>query len=236
MSWHIILSLIGVLALASIHLFAGHLHRGARFRPTWLTVASGMSVAYVFVDLLPEVAKTQQEWLASPYRVLPWLDTGVYVAALAGLIVYLTLDHMASARSERHFWLNIAGFALYNALIGAFAVRATSIPEVVLGVIAFGAHFLINDHNLCRQYGEVYERSGRWVLATSIVVGWGVTALWTFPTIIVAIVVALVAGGIMLDVIKEEIPKREGRLSPWIAGAITYTLLILALTYTEQAQ
>src|SRR5262245_58360234 len=94
----VLLSLSGVLVLASLHLVGGRLHGGARVRPTWLTAASGMSVAYVFVHLLPELAQTQAEWIESPYRVMEWLDTGVYMAALAGLILYLTLDRVARGR------------------------------------------------------------------------------------------------------------------------------------------
>src|SRR5690606_23095353 len=54
---------IGVLVLAVLHLVAGHLHRGAVQRPAWLSVAGGMSVAYVFVHLLPELSEMQARWL-----------------------------------------------------------------------------------------------------------------------------------------------------------------------------
>ena len=57
------LALVFVLAamLAVIHLFAGHLQVFDRIpRSRWLSFGSGISVAYVFVHLLPELE--EGEW------------------------------------------------------------------------------------------------------------------------------------------------------------------------------
>jgi small-conductance mechanosensitive channel len=45
-------SLIGVVLLALLHIAAGRLHRGEGAPPRWLSAASGMSVAYVFIAML----------------------------------------------------------------------------------------------------------------------------------------------------------------------------------------
>ncbi len=54
-------SLIAVVALALVHIFAGRL----RFlegtpRSAWLSGAGGVSVAYVFVHLLPDLSGAQE--------------------------------------------------------------------------------------------------------------------------------------------------------------------------------
>ena len=228
------LSLVGVLVLATLHLAAGRLHRGADVRPGWLTAASGMSVAYVFVHLLPELAETQARWLeARADRALWWLENQVYLATLLGVTLALGLERVTRGERSNRFWLHLTSFAIYNALIGGFALRLHNVTALLLALVAFGAHFLLNDHSLHLQYGRGYERIGRWVLAGSIVVGWLLALVWT-PPVVVAAVLAMIAGGIVLNVIKEELPERGARFAPWVAGAVSYTLLLLAFAYSQQ--
>lgn len=235
MSSTLIVSLMGVLALAVLHMAAGHLHRGAAVRPLWLTVASGMAVAYVFVHLLPELARSQTEWVeARQDRVLDWLDSQIYLAALSGVILSLALDRASRTRRGSGFWLQLTSYAIYNALIGGFALRITGVVPMILAVLAIGAHFVLNDHHLYARYREAYERTGRWVLAASIVIGWLVAAVWTEPVVVVAAVLGLVSGGIVANVLKEELPETNtGRFSPWVAGALSYAVLLLALKYSQ---
>jgi len=229
------ISLIGVLVLASIHLAAGRLHRGATVRPMWLAAGSGLSIAYVFVHLLPELSEAQGEWLAArPDRALIWLDTQIYVAALLGVILSVTLDRVARSRRSSGFWLHITWFAVYNALIGGFALRVTSAVPMVLATLAFGAHFWMNDHDLYVRYGRDYTRAGRWVLAVAIVAGWGVALVVSPSPIVVLASLALLSGGMIASAIRNELPERgHGQLLPWVVGALGYTLLMLALRYSE---
>lgn len=226
---------IGVLVLAGVHLAAGHLHRGAPKRPAWLSAAGGMSIAYVFIHLLPDLAEMQERWLeARPDRAFRWLEAQVYIAAFLGVVFAVSLDRVTRAGRRRGFWLHTGAFAIYNALIGSFAMRVHGPTAIVLAVIAFGAHFLVNDHGLYVQYGRAYERSGRWVLAAAIVLGWLIALLWSPPVVVVAAVLGLVSGGIIVNAIKEELPEdRAGRLSPWVAGALAYAVLLLAFAYTQ---
>ena len=231
------LSFIGVLTLSCLHLLAGQLHRSAVVRPRWLAAASGMSAAYVFVHLLPELADAQAEWLIRrpTSHALQWLETQVYFAALIGVILALGLERKVRSRRRRQFWLHIAAFAVYNALIGGFALRLKGVVPLVLAVIAFGGHFLVNDHNLEVQFGPMYRRFGRWLLAGALLVGWALAVRWPLPALLVDAVLGLVSGGIILNVIKEEFPDGpETPLSPWIIGAVGYAVLILALTYVQR--
>jgi hypothetical protein len=229
--------LIGVLVLAGVHLVAGYLHRGAPTRPTWLSAAGGMSIAYVFIHLLPDLAETQERWLeARPERALGWLESQIYIAALLGVVLALVLDRVTRRGRRRRFWVHLSAFAIYNALIGGFALRVHGVATLVLAVLAFGAHFVINDHSLSVQYGRAYERAGRWVLAAALVVGWIVATLWSPPVAIVAAMLGLLSGGIIVNAIKEELPEqRAGSLAPWVAGALVYALLLLVLAYARHA-
>lgn len=89
-------SLIAALALAIVHASAGNLrflHGTPRSR--WLSLAGGVSVAYVFVHLLPELSEGQQVLAEAAGGALGFLESHVYLVALLGLAVFYGLDRVA---------------------------------------------------------------------------------------------------------------------------------------------
>ena len=231
----IVISFIGVLSLALLHLMAGRLHRGAEERPTWLSAASGMAIAYVFVHLLPELAEEQTKWLdAREHRELWWLNSQVYLATLVGVILSLAVDRRAQRRRAHGYWFVLISFAIYNALLGGFALQLKNVVEMFVALIAFGAHFLLNDHRLHTHYGKQYEVPGRWILAGSILFGWLFALVWRPPVVVTAAILGILSGGIVLNIIKEELPERDSnRFSLWVIGALGYAALLLILRYIE---
>lgn len=125
-------SLAAAVALALVHLGAGKLRflEGA-LRSAWLSAAGGVSVAYVFVHLLPELAEAQETIRRAVGGGLVFLEHHVHVVSLLGLGVFYGLERLAvgSRRRRREaggedrigaavFWLYIVSFAVYNPLIG----------------------------------------------------------------------------------------------------------------------
>lgn len=222
------MTLIAVLCLACVHLFA------ARFRridhPRWLAAAGGLSVAYVIVELLPDLAKAQHAWLeAWPTRPLVWLESQVYIAVLLGLLLAVGLEH-ATQRPRVRFGLRLGAFALYNAIVGAFALGGGGLP-LVLAVIAFGAHFLLTDRGLAKRARRDYQRIGRWVLVGALLVGWLVGKLSHPPVVLAAALLGLVAGGIISDILQEEVElqgDRSRHFGAFALGALGYTAVLLA--------
>jgi hypothetical protein len=228
--WH---SLAGVLALAFVHVFSGWLGRTTEERPSWLSAASGVSLAYVFVHLLPELSEAQAGGFQAAAERSPLaLDRQVYLAALAGMLLALGLERFALARGSTHgaFWPHMLGLCAYNLLIGGFALRLRSLVALVLAWVAFSAHVLINDHGLRREYGRAYQHVGRWALAGALLCGWAIAAMARPPAQLVSVLLGLVAGGVMLNSIKEELPStRQARLPALLASAVVYSGLLLAL-------
>lgn len=79
-------ALFCAIALAVVHLAANRL----RFldvvpRSRWLSVAGGISVAYVFVHLLPELNEAQETLDEAASGALPFLEAHAYLVALVGL-------------------------------------------------------------------------------------------------------------------------------------------------------
>lgn len=240
--WFPVASVVG---LVVVHLAAGNIRfLQAWKRSAWLSLAGGISVSYVFVHVFPELKEAQQA--ISGHGALAYLEHHAYLIALVGLVLFYGLEHWVSqhkARSEspgrgpssrsgkRMFWLHIATFALYNALVGYLLVyRESSLHELVLYALAMAFHFLVNDYGLVAHHREAYLHKGRWVLALSVLIGWCVGQWIKVEEAASSMLFAFLAGGIVLNVLKEELPKeRQSRLWPFVLGAVLYSSLLLLI-------
>jgi hypothetical protein len=245
-----VIVLSGVLAvgLAAVHLFAGRLEVLGRVpRSRWLSFGGGVSVAYVFVHLLPELGE-HQEAFEGAGSVVGFADRHVYLIALVGFGTFYGLERLAqrSRESERGdepttrlmagtsnpvFWVHVGSFALYNAVIGYLLVRGEGgVESLLFFSVAMALHFLVNDFGLRDHHREIYDHAGRWLLAGSVVVGWLIGSLATLRTVTVGALLAFLGGGIVLNVIKEELPaERESRFWAFAVGAGGYAALLLAV-------
>jgi len=237
------ISLAAIVALALVHVFVGKL----RFlegtpRSAWLSVAGGVSVAYVFVHLLPELNEAQ-ETLAGG---LEFLEHHVYLLALVGLVLFYGLERAAATARRRGrltegegvassgvFWLHVGSFAAYNALIG-YLIHERGEGEgqrsLALFAIAMGLHFVVNDYGLREHYRNDYDRIARWVFASALVLGWAIGFSGTVSEEARSILLAFLAGGVVLNVLKEELPEeRESRFWAFVIGAAGYTALLLMI-------
>ena len=221
-----------VLCFSAVHLFAARL-RFLRIVPRsrWLSAAGGISVAYVFLHILPELAAGRQH-----LEEAPGAELTVYILALAGLTTFYGLERLvkrpaaSGAGSAGVFWLHMGSFTLYNLLIGYLTLhREASGPLALLFyAVAFGLHFLTNDFGLREDHEEAYDRRGRWLLAGAVLIGWALGIWVDISEAHVAALLAFLSGGVILNVMKEELPReRESRFSAFLAGALLYSALLL---------
>lgn len=237
------LNAVCVLALAAVHLGAGAL----RFlegvpRSRWLSAAGGVAVAYVFVHLLPDVAEAGEAIEES--GLLGSLERHAYVMALLGLVVFYSLEHMAVLSRRRRMqthgedradaptlWVHVASFGAYNALVGyLIAHREDDARSLVLFTVAIGLHYVIADFGLREHHREAYDRLVRWVLAGAIAGGFALGSVTELSEATIGLMLAFLAGAIVLDTIKEEVPGERGsRLLPFVLGAAAYAALLLTL-------
>jgi hypothetical protein len=88
-------------------------------------------------------------------------------------------------------------------------------------------HFLIVDHALREEHGRAYDRTGRWVLAASVLMGWAVGTTTALSEVVFARLFAVLAGGVVITSLKAELPgEREGRFWPFCLGAVAYAVLL----------
>ncbi|MDH2244147.1 hypothetical protein N5J70_19580 [Pseudomonas sp. GD03909] len=237
------LTFIAVLLLTATHVLAGRLselHQLPRSR--WLSAAGGVAVAYVFVHLLPELAHGQKVMEDSGFHPLRYLEHHAYLLALIGLASFYGLERLIKQhRSERSdgepshasvFWLHIGAFAGYNALIGY--ILANRDPgqelELIWYTVAMSLHFMVNDVALQHDHQRLFAQRGRWILAGSTLVGWAFGAIIELSELGVSAVTAFIAGAIILNVLKEELPsERNSRFGAFLLGSLGYSFLLLLM-------
>lgn len=232
-----------VVTLALIHAFAAKLLRLKEIpRSSALSFAGGVSVAYVFILIFPELVEAQET--ISGHGVVAYIEHHAYLVALIGLTVFYGLERwvkhyrrsLPPVNNEDRkipgigvFWLHIASFSLYNALVGYLLVyRESETFELSLFVLAMGFHFLVNDHGLMKYHRETYLRRGRWILSGAVILGWVIGQLIEVSEAATSVLFAFLAGSIILNVLKEELPEeRQSRFLPFACGAGLYAALLL---------
>jgi hypothetical protein len=239
-------SLFAALVFAAVYIAGGWLSTSARVeefwsRRIWISAAAGVSVAYIFVDVLPEL-EVQRQALVEASEIELFARQRVYVLALLSFVVFYGLEHIVLVRKERRrqlaaagrvdsvYLLQLAGYAAYSALIGYLLIERAERGVFSLAVYAFAmaVHFLIVDHSLDEEHAQAYGRRGRWLLASSVIVGWLIGVLMPLSEAMVARLFALLAGGVVITSLRAELPnEREGRFWPFSVSAVCFALLLL---------
>ena len=242
---------VAALSFAAVFLFGRRLQITRKgWRRAGISAGAGAAVAYVFVHLLPDLeeagrafvqATAGQAWRAS------WLsEPQVYLAALAGFVMFYGLEHMVAwsrqtAQEESPgtetggpiFLLHIGGFAIYAAMVSYLMVRGTGLAQasIALYAVAMGLHFLSVDHSLLREHAARYLQPGRYILTAAVLAGWICGVLVEIPRPIVCTLMGLVSGGVIMNSMIMELPhEKEGKFWPFVLGAAVYAVIVLLAT------
>jgi len=117
---------------------------------------------------------------------------------------------------------------LLYVLIGALIGNLREPAQLVLATGALGTHFYVNDRALAREHASSSGPAGRYLLALAVLVGWATADIQSAHPRAHAVVQALLAGGIVLNSLNEELPEgNDGRFGPFAAGIVSYTALML---------
>lgn len=242
MQW---LTLLAACGLAIVHLFTGKLHflEGTP-RSRWLSAAGGISVAYVFMHLLPELAEGQRVLQKAATGMFLYLENHAYLLAFLGLVAFYGVERAAKVSRRKHidqqaedttgpfvFWLHMASFSVYNLLLGYLLVDGiNTLRGLAFFFVAMALHFIVTDFGLSEHHKRMFAVRGRWILALAVLCGWLLGVLFKIPETATSLIAAFLAGGIILNVLKEELPEeRQSRFSAFLLGGCGYAILLLAL-------
>lgn len=199
----------------------------------------------MFVHILPDLSSAQTTVKSRLDENLSYLEHHAYLMALVGMLMFYGLERVArQSRQESReqgrgdythpgiFWLHMVSFALYNALIGYLLLHREEpgLGSLLIYAGAMALHFVVNDYGLREDHKKAYDHQGRWILAGAVIFGWVLGSQVSLSEAAIATLFAFLAGGIILNVLKEELPEEnESRFWVFALGAGGYSALLLSL-------
>lgn len=224
-------ALLSVILFSLVHIFAVKTRKLPRHvQGTLLSTGGGVAIAYVFVDLLPKLAKSESV-LQNVF--LPYFERHVYILALAGFLLFFFVDQSRQVFKEKtRFWFSLSSYALFNFFVG-YAVCDKNNPEVkplVLFTFAMALHYFVNDFSINKEHPHAYDNRARWILIGSLFLGWCVASLYSLMPAGVALISAFIGGGVIMNVTRHELPKTNPHsLKAFMLAAVLYALLLLTI-------
>lgn len=224
------LALGGAIVLGIVHL-EGHRLRFLDVLPRsrWLSGAGGVSVAYVFVHLLPELAAISEELVDQ----IGWVEEAlVYVVAMSGLAIFYGVERAVKVAddADARLWVHVTAFTLYNLIVG-YALLHRGERDLVstsLFILAMIPHFLVNDYGLRQENPRLFRHEARWILAFAPLAGCLIGVYFEPPRMGISLLLAFLSGGVILNVLKEELPEeRKSHYWAFLTGAGVYTAVLL---------
>ncbi|MCA1035216.1 hypothetical protein LCL90_11305 [Bacillus infantis] len=240
------LSMVFAIGFALIHFSSKYMNFIEETpRSRILSIAGGIAVAYVFLHLLPELNGYQESLEDSiGTDAGKYIENHIYLIAMIGLAIFYGLERIVKVSKKKKkdktenqtsagvFWIHIGSFFIYNSIIGYLLIREEfeSPWGMFFYFIALSIHFITNDRGLRRDHREVYDKYGRKLLTAAIMLGWVIGALMEVHDLIISILVAFLAGGVVLNVLKEELPEeRESSFAAFCIGLAGYSVLLMVI-------
>ena len=238
-------SFVGLLLIASTHLFARRL-TAIQIRQGWLLDASaGIAIAYAFVDVFPHLAAAQEKLpillVAGPYA---YLAHHAYLVALFGFVLYLGLSTSLDERRNveippQHERLSpqlsimVALMLLYNFLVGYMMAEQPTHryePALVFG-LAMTAHFVGMNHEHRANHPVLYDRWLRYLYVAGLAAGWITGLFLEMQDATFGLWFAFLAGGIISAGVRTEVPRIRSlrSFSMFCLGVAVFTTLILVV-------
>lgn len=240
------LSIFVITGFVTIHIFTNYikfLNREPKKR--LMSLVSGGSIAYVFLHLVPELTHYQE--VAEKANLPGWmenLDYITYLATLAGLTLFYGINQLSEKSQEQNkqqknvtrpskhvFILEISAFAMYNGLIGYLLVELSGdkVFDYIIYFIVFSFHFIANNRILHLTHEDLYTKTGRWILAISVFIGWLIYQLTPPNDLVIAFFSAFLTGGVILNIMNDEMPEEKNSSFPFFLIGLIFIAVLLQL-------
>jgi hypothetical protein len=228
------LAIAGSLALTGFHALTPLLeHVPERQRAPLTSVSGGAGLAYVFLYLLFELATDGAPKIHALVPLGPAPLETLFILLLGAItvtyVLQVQLEKTSDPRDDHH------GFALlfmtYNFLAGAGLVEEARGGALNLAfyVTAIGLHLLFNDLFLLHLCHSAHTWRWRSALAAAPLLGCTLAAGLGLPSGALYGMLALVAGGTIINVLRHELPDlRSFHPYAFIGGVVGYAALIFA--------
>lgn len=206
----------------------------------FVSFSGGVAVAYVFLQMLPDLVEYNKpigQYLLKNHWLTSFTELLIYIVALLGFLIYYGLEVAAERyrnRGDNNKWvygLHLSMFCLYNFLITyTMSLRVvSSITATILFTVAMALHFILTDQKFCRFYKFQFNHFGRFLLIAALLFGWICSVIFDPVNVfIVALMVAFLAGSVLLNVFREELPADGTTSYFWfMSGALIVAIVLL---------
>lgn len=205
-----------------------------------ISFGAGMSAAYVFMHLMPELHAARSTFVESVSVPLRYEGMAIYFISLLGFLAFYGFDHLRDRLGEAAeagevglaFKIHVGGFTAYVWLMSYLLIHhlGTAPVSTAMYALAIAFHFLALDHALRNEHGDTYLRLGRFVLAAAAILGWVSGLMIALPQHVLAPLVAFISGAIIMNsMIMELSGGKEARYLPFLSGGMIYGLILLPL-------
>lgn len=223
-----------VLLVVALHLGLPKLKSVGRVtRAVSVSLSGGVSVAYVFVAIFPDLNEHQHLIYSALPHSLRFFDRHAFVVALIGMLTYYALTGIdtGTTRGERASYLaHLYAFAIYNLLIGAIAASTErhGVGAFATYTFAMLLHMLVVDANLRAEHPKQYDEKFRFILSACLIAGLFAGTAATIPPFVLSLLFSFVAGGVILNTLRNELPSQgENSLPAFAFGALAYSAVLI---------
>ncbi|HRD55633.1 MAG TPA: hypothetical protein PLC42_04460 [Parachlamydiaceae bacterium] len=226
---------LAVTVLAIVHLLAGQFHFSkSKWHKRFLSMAGGVAVAYVFVELMPKLGVSETTLQAINTDMIPLKERHVYLVAFLGFLFFYGVHRISTGRLKNFgnvaFWLNMASYVFFNFLVGyeIVDVHDPFIQPLYLFVVALGLHYFITDYSFREKHPFIYHDLSRYILILALYAGFAAGISIEIPKTSIIYGVAFVAGGMILNVLSYELPADEKTSSfpSFLFGSLLYSIIL----------
>jgi len=193
-----------------------------------VSFAAGISIAYLFLRLLPET-----------YKAAVHLKEWVFFFLLAGFAVFHVVEkntykHANRARLMKELKeIHSIAFFIYYFVVGVVVedLLKISILEGILFTVPVGFHAALSTASLSEIHGDMRESAWvKIVLSISTLSGIVFALLMPVPSLVNNVLVSIIAGAILYIVVKEFLPEREkGQPLFFAIGLIAFSAFNIAI-------
>lgn len=229
-----LIAFFSILILASVHFFAAKMQFvNTLVHGRFLSIGGGIAIAYVFVDLLPNLSESDKlirQWLSG---IFPYFERHVYILALCGFLLFFITDRSKSfVWEDTAHWLSLGSYSLFNFFIG-YAIAFKDDPTIqplALFTFAMALHYFTNDYTLIKEDAIAFKDYGKWILIGSLITGWIIGNLFIISDAAIALINAFIAGGVIMNVTRHELPAENPNSTlSFLLGSFFYTAVLLAI-------
>ncbi len=208
-----------------------------------VSVAAGISVAYIFVSLLPELSDAQEFYKSNKNeKAFELQNIIIYLTALIGFLFFFGLENYIISKRDKDHEKNqthtnrdtvtgiyLTGFLLNNFLISYLIVFwGNSNTALFFYTIAMSVHLVALDYSAIKEFGEGFKHI-KFAMVFSLIAGWLVGILTKFPEEIEHIATGFIAGSIIINSVKDEFPKEGSNVKykVFLISSVIYAIILI---------